>query len=475
MRAHVPGRIIGAALAALAAAILALAPTASAARIAGVDPEVEPIPGKSFACYLELAGDSYATPAFVLQTRPGRRYSTPYGDGTFAIDPAETLSITWTSGPLAGDAIESSVLFDDWGQRLTVRIPDAEFECYQSGARRRVAMIDFGLKDPAAASYRCVERDSGAKGPTIELTAGRTYRLDGAAGTYTADITGDFGDDFSSLEFTSGPIAGQTAFYEQDGETGLRELSLFTSPRLECRSLGKPSPRPRFGPGKAPRPPRGSGGLNGLYAAYQVDVANLCGGLCWRFLFFKKNGYVYTREPGTGLSDANCARRKPNGLPVCETYRRRGSRITIGNDPARSFSRSGKRLKIAGSVYRPVAPAAKLKLRGRYRSFRFTPNPGASGGVGAGSTFTFTTSGRFTRQGFVGATFAPLPGDPGASVVTTSSNANAGRYRVIKKNTLEFRFKDGSRKRVFFFLPDGPTRSTRPKSIRIAGTDYLPR
>ena len=464
-------------LAPLVGAVLALpllgVPGAGAVTVAGVDPGKEPIPGAGFSCYQETKGDSYGSPAFDLQIQPGRRYTTTrFGGGSFAVDPAEILSITWLDGPLAGNFIESSARFDDWGQTLTVRTGgDLEFECYQAGARLKVGLIDFGLKDPAVATYPCVVRDTGARGPTLQLQAGRAYTLDGVPGTYTADVTGDMGDDFSSIDFTSGPLGGENGFYDQDGETGLRTLSVFSTPRLECRSLGKPVPRPRFGAGKAPRVPKG--GLSGFYASFQVDVTGVCGGLCWDYVLFTPAGRVYTREPETGLADAACTRLLPNGQPVCETYRRRGSTIQIGDDPAVSFRKTSKGLKIDGRDYRRVAPAPRLRLKGKYRSFSFIAAGGGTGGTAVERTFAFRTNGRFTRTGFVGGTFQPLPGDPGASVVTTGSNTNSGTYRVVNGNTMELRFADGTRSRTFFWLPNGPTKSTRPGSIRLGGNDYV--
>jgi hypothetical protein len=460
----------------VAMAGLVWASGAGAVRISGVDPESEPIPGAGFACYKELKSDSYAAPTFTLQIQPGRTYVTPAGTGTFTVDPTETVQgLTWDSGPFAGYYIPSTVFFDDWGQHISVQTSDGEFQCYQSGARHQVALIDFGLKDPAVASYSCAERESGATGPAFDVLPGRAYSFGGASGAYTVNIMGTLSSDFSDVEFTSGPLVGTTAFYEQDGDTGLREMSLFTSPRLKCLSLGTPTPRPRFGAGRAPRPPAGSGGLNGLYASFQIDVANVCGGLCWRFKYFKPNGYVYMREPDVGPNDADCARVKPNGLPLCEVYRRRGSTIQIGEDAPASFAQAGKTFRINGARYRRVAPSPRLKLRGKYRSFSFIPAAGGTGGVAVERSFTFTPKGAFTRAGFAGGSFFPAPGTSGGSVVVTSGSANAGTYRVIGTNTLEFRYTDGSRRRAFFFLPDGPTKSARPESIHIAGSDYLAR
>ena len=462
--------LVGAAL----VAVLALTPGAGAVTVAGVDPAKEPIPGATFACYQEARGDAYATPALELTILPGRRYSTRFGDGSFAVDPSEILSITWLDGPFTGNVSGSSARFDDWGQTLTVRTGgDLEFECYQAGARQKVGLIDFALKDPAVATYPCAVRDTGARGPTLQLLPGRAYTLDGVPGTYTADVLGDMGDDFSGIDFTSGPLTGENGFYDQDGETGLRTMSLFTTPRLECRSLAKPPVKPRFGAGRAPKVPKG--GLSGFYASFQVDVTGVCGGLCWDYVLFTPAGRVYTREPDTGIGDAACTRLLPNGLPVCDRYTRRGSTIRIGAERAVPFRRTAKGVRIDGRDYRRVAPAPRLRLRGRYRSFSFIAAGGGTGGTAVERTFTFQPNGRFTRTGFVGGTFSPLPGDPGASVVTTSSNTNSGTYRVVGGNTMELRFKDGTRSRTFFWLPEGRGSGNRPKLIRMGGNDYVAR
>ncbi len=198
-----------------------------------------------------------------------------------------------------------------------------------------------------------------------------------------------------------------------------------------------------------------------------------CGGLCWDFLYFTPAGRVFTREPETGLADAACTRLRPNGLPLCEVYRRKGGTIQIGDEPATSFARTAKGLRIGSRDYRRVAPSPRLKLRGRYRSFSFIAAGGGTGGTAVERIFTFRTNGRFTREGFAGASFYPAPGDPGASVVVGAGNTNSGRYRVVNGNTIELRFADGTRRRTFFFLPDGATRSTRPPSIRLGGNDYV--
>ena len=454
-------------------ALLAAAAPAAAVQVNGVDPHKEPIPGASFGCYAETAGDAYATPGFTLRVGPGRTYSTPAGSGAFTVDPSEILSVTFTTGPFAPDAIPSAVRLDDWGQVLSLNVPDGtEYECYQSGPRQAVALADFRLKEPAVGTYRCSQEGTDAAPESLQILPGKAYRYEGGTGTYRADVLRDPSRSFSGVDFTGGPLDGEFATYRQDPDSGLRVMSINLARDVTCASLGAPTVRARFGPGRAPKPPRGAGGLQGLYAAYQVDVTGVCGGLCWSFLTFTRDGRVYTREPRTGPADAACTRRLPNTLPVCETYTRRGDRIRIGQETT-SFARSGATLRIGNLVYRPVKPAPGQRLRGAYRSTTTIPNPDGTGGVTASTTFTFTPSGGFTRTGFAGATFSPLPGNPGAAVTTLASSGNRGTYRAVGPNTLEFRFPGGARTRVFFFVAQGG--GQRPQLLRLSGSTYLPR
>jgi len=455
------------------AALLACATPAAAVQVKGVDPTVEPIPGASFACYAEEPGDDYAVPAFTIAIGAGRTYRMPAGSGTFTVDPSEILSVTFATGPLSGAAFPGAVRFDDWGQVLTFRAPSGgDYSCYQAGPRQRLALTRLRLNDPAEGDYTCAVDDTGAAAGTFTFLPGRTYRYAGTTGAYTADILGHQDDTFSILDFAGGALHDRVATYGQDEATGVRRLSLNTTPDITCASLGAPTVRQRFGSGRAPGPPRGAGGLSGVYAAYQVDVTGVCGGLCWSFRTFTPNGSVYTREPRTGPSDAACTRRLPNGLPVCATYTLKGRRIRMGDDTT-TFARSGRNLRIGGLLYRPVKPAPRQRLAGEFRSTTTILSPDGSGGVTASTTFTFTAGGRFTRTGFAGATFSPLPGNPGPAVTTVANSATGGTYRAVGPNTMEFRFASGARTRVFFFIPEGG--GTRPKLLRLAGSSYLPR
>ena len=451
--------------------------TAVAGPQPGIDPTKEPLVA-AFACYSTAAGEASVTPGFVLEILPGRRYRIPQGEGTFAIDASETVqTIAWT-GPLAND-IPSTAFFDDQGQsigRVTPPGATRSSQCYQRGPREQAEQAVFRAKDLQPGSYPCVTED-GAPGVTVEIQAGRRYAVGGVAGAYTIDILGQQNETWASIDFVDGPFAGDSAYYTPDLETGLRSLSLFVGPRQKCNFVVAPTPPPAFGVAKAPKQAKLRDGLVGTYASYQPDVVGACGGLCWTFRTFTQNGYVYTRQPETGRSDAACDKTRPNGLKVCDRYVVKGRTIRIGDDPPKAFTRGKGFIRIDGrklSLVGPLGPP--LQLSGAYRSFSYIqPVPG-QGGVAVEGVYRFLPNGRFTREGFAGATFTPPPGQPGVSVVTSSQNGSAGRYKVVSAaNTIELRFDNGAVQRLFAFIPINSGRLPSPEVLRMGGTDYLPK
>lgn len=443
----------------------------------GIDPGKEPLVA-SFACYSSGAGDAYAAPGFILEIRPGRRYRVPMGEGTFAIDPTETVqTVRFTTGPLVA-AIPTTAVFDDQGQRLTRITPNggAPAECYQQGPRDQAIQREFHAKDPQPGTYPCVNRQTGVTAGAVEILPGRRYFVDGQQGTYTVDVLGDQREDWSDVEFTSGPLTGAYSTFTGDVDSGMRNLRLGTDPSFSCVVVVAPTPHPRFGAVKAPKRPRASNAISGLYAAYTVDITGVCGGLCWSFRTFTPNGWVYTREPQTGRGDAACARTRPNGLTVCERYVVRGNTIRIGDDPRVRFARGKDLLKVGGTTYRLVSPfRPKRRLSGAYRSqYIIETIPGVSAAASY-TTFTFTTAGRFTREGSVGAFFSPPAGQAGVPVAVASQNGSAGTYRVLPgTNTIELRYDNGVVRRLFAFIPVNSGRFPRPKLLLMGGSSYLP-
>ncbi|PNY82027.1 hypothetical protein CVO96_12195 [Deinococcus koreensis] len=425
-------------------------------------------------------GDSLS-PELALQILPGGKYRTPYGAGTFRVVRDGSLVKTdWQSGPLSG--AYGYLRLDDWGQTLSlnnvgedVLEDDISFECYQRGPREERQLLQFRLRTPAPGAYPCTLQDgSGKSGGTLEVLPGRAYRLNGKAGQYTVDFRSDQDEDWSDLEFSGGTLDEAIASYQED-ETGVRELSVFR-PKMKCSRVVKPTPMPRYGAARAPTPPKGSGGLEGAYATWRVDVMNLCGGLCWSMYVFDRGGYVYTDEPDEGLAEADCRRTRPNGLPVCEVYRVQGGTIRLGQDKPDPLVKVGRDLKIGGQTYQRIMPLDGLKLGAAYQS--------RSGFGSATSTtvalfrneYTFTPQGTFVsdRSGGVSSTLTTdgtTMGDVIGGVTSSTRGGSRGTYRFVN-HALELTFADGHVERKFAFaLPD---RNGKPDLglLRLGGSSY---
>ncbi len=473
----VPSLLRSVVSAALLSALTASIGSAAQSPQPGIDPNKEPLVG-AFSCYFNQNSDAYATPSFTLEILPGRNYRTPFGEGQFAIDPTETLSIAFTTGPLV-NSIESAANFGDWGQSLSFVRPIGapESYCYQVGPRNDLAQSEFRAKDPQPGSYPCVAED-GSPATNLEILPGRAYSYGGVSGTYTLNVLRRQRDKSSEVDFSGGPFDGRFGFFSGDIATGRRSMSISRTgaPDLDCEVVVAATPAPQFGPVPAPRKPRLPKPVVGMYAAWQVDVLGVCSGLCWTFYTFTPNGYVYTRDPVGSRADAACNKTRPNGLPVCERYKVRGATIAIGGTKSVSFARTPRGLRINGRLYRPVAPLPRgARLTGKYVTQNFFPSPDG-GGVVTQRTYEFTPAGRFTRVGFAGVTFNPPLGQPGVSVVASSQGGSAGSYRLNSaQNILELRFDNGVVRRVFAFVPANSGRLPRPKLLHLSDGDYLPR
>lgn len=449
----------------------------------GINPKRQPL-NDEFRCYESRNGDDYSKPAFALQFLPGNQYRTTNGTGAYTTKADGSLSyVIWRSGPLMGSD-DAFLSFNDDGQELRlgdVGPQERDFFCYQRGAREQVAQIEFRFKNPQPGAYPCVRTDGSNKAEgTLEILPGRRYRYGNTQGAYTVDILGRQRDDSGSVEFQGGPFNDENAFYQED-ETGLRRWNVYAKPKLECRLvIGNPTRKPRFGSAKAPNPPAGSGGLEGAFYAWRIDVMAatmpVCGGLCWDVYFFNKNGYVFTDEPEESLEETDCSRTRPNGFPVCQVYRLQGNQITIGTNKPVSFQRVGKGLKIDGDDFKPLESTNGLKVNGTFRAFSaFSSSAGGSGGGFSEVILSFTSDGKFIREGSGGAFFnATDTGTPSgnttASVSTASQRTNSGTYR-FHANTLELKFGDGRVLREFAFV-GGRDKKGLPSLLRIGGRDY---
>lgn len=444
---------------------------------AGHDPTRELIPDE-FRCYPDIKGDHFSQPTLTLTFLPGNGYRLNTGNsqssGTYRIQKEHYnfYYVYWQSGVLA-DQDEQFIRFDNYGQAIDLRLErddrSASFHCYQRGPREDYARIKYALKTPKPGKYACSDKR------VLELLPNKAYRLSGQVGQYSADVLGTSRYDFSDLEFTGGPLDGQFGTYLEEG-SGQRWVSL--GKNLKCGAQGQPTPIPRFGTLKAPSPPSGAGGLEGVFASWQVDTANVCGGVCWDFYAFTKNGYVYTQEPEESLDEANCSRTYPNGLPVCQVYTFKNGRLQIGNSQPRPLVKQPDGTYLFdGTKWLSVRPVTGLKLKGNYRSFSAFGNASSLGNGFSDRRLNFSPDGRFTREvsGGYSSTFTDTgtaSGTVTGGVTTQQSNQNSGTYRFVG-NTLELHYNGGQVVRLFAFVGE-ETRGqpNKPALLRLGGSNY---
>ncbi|MGL4611696.1 MAG: hypothetical protein ACRCYY_18805 [Trueperaceae bacterium] len=88
---------------------------------------------------------------------------------------------------------------------------------------------------------------------------------------------------------------------------------------FDCSRLGEPLQSIVYGEAIVPAPLEDSGGIDGLYGSWQPDILGSYGGLCWSFLYFRPEGYVYQEAPEDLLEEIDCTRTQPNGAPLYDT------------------------------------------------------------------------------------------------------------------------------------------------------------
>lgn len=453
-----------------------------------LNPEREPIPDE-YHCYPELRGEKYATSSLTLQILPGRKYRIGLGnsisEGAFRMD---GYDLYFTSGVLNSKdkhyyTFNRKEGAEIWLYNLGSEENQIDFRCFQRGGSEQIQQLKFKRKDPQPGAYTCVAKDGSGQvmSSKLEILANHRYRYNGTEGTYKADITGDFGDDYSDVRFTGGQFDDTYAFYEED-EAGQQKYNFGGGIKIDCLRQVTPRPNPKFGPAKAPPAP-GSGGLEGRYFFGRqqfVDVYNNlpCQGICYNYLIFQKNGYVYSDdlEETEGLEDANCARAYPSGFPVCETYTLKGNMLQVGFEKPESFAKTNLGLKIDGENWSVLEPLDGLKFNLLYYSQRITGAIVGTGGASSSTDLALRKDGRFTRESnssfFFGSTdTGTSTGNVTAGVGGSNSRSNNGSYRVYG-NTIEFRYDDGRVIKQFMFLPSGRKDLT---FLHIGGSIYWER
>jgi hypothetical protein len=453
-------------------------PTPEQLAAQGIDPEQTLIPD-AFHCYEDRNSDDYSQYDFDLTILPGNRYSTPFGEGDYEIVDDLPLEVAWLSGPLASENSYAFAGYNDYGQEISLHeigADEVDFNCYQQGPREEQAKLEWAFKDPQPGSYSCINEDDGSQA-TLELLENRRYRIDGQEGDYQVNIMGDPDDDLYSVDYLSGPWAEGYGNAYGNEDTGQRTITASTDyGDFDCSMVDAPLQSIKYGTATAAPPPAGAGGLEGFYGNWQIDTLGYCGGLCWDFLYFFPNGYVYTEEPDGLLEDIDCTRTKPNGLPFCDVYTLEGNAIYFSDGERQSFVQTADGLELDGSDYTRIQGADGLQLNGVYRAFSYTQAVGGQGGVALERTVTLRPDGTFTREGFTGASFTTTDtgtqfGDPVAGVTVSSESSNSGTYQ-FQGNVLIFSFADGQVSKEFFFVIPGED-PANPGAIRIGGSDFL--
>jgi hypothetical protein len=448
-----------------------------------LDPKKEPIPDE-YHCYPEVRGEKYATPSLTLQILAGHKYrvgvGTAISSGAFRMD---GYDLYFTSGALESKRkhfynfkrYEGAQI---WLYDLGNEDKSIDVRCFGRGGNEQLEQLRFKRKDPQPGSYPCLKIDgTGKSAGTLEILAGRRYRYAGIEGSYKVNITGELSNDYSSLDFTLGGLDDQSGTYQED-ELGRQEFSFGRNPSIECARKVTPRPNPKFGKTKAPAAP-GAGGLEGryFYGISQVALNGYlaCGGICYEYLLFQKNGYVYSDdlEDTEGLMDADCTRTYPSGFPVCEVYTVKGNTIQIGLDKPVSWKRSKSGLIIDGDQYDILEPLDGIKLNAAYESLVVQGASIGTGGSSSSVDLLLRKDGRFTREAnsgfFFGATdTGTQSGSVTASVSGSNSRSNMGAYKLYG-NTIEFKYDDGRVIKQFIFLPIG---RKDPSFMQIAGRKY---
>ena len=450
----------------------------------GIDPETMLIPDE-FYCYLSEYGDNYSD-YFILTILPNERYSFDGSEGDYEIvDTGSLIEVAWRSGPFASEDSYAFAGYNDYGQTISVyEIPYGEdtydLSCYQRGPRNDQLQLELAFRDVQPGSYSCVNDDDGTQGPTLEILENRIYRIDGREGEYQIDLMSDPEDDIVSIDYLSGAWAGGYGSAIANEETGMREVDVITDAEdYTCSLLGAPLQGILYGSGVAPAPPSGAGGLEGFYASWEPDMSGmgLCGGgICWDYLYFFPNGYVYKERPDGLLENIDCTRTQPNGLPLCDVYTLEGNTLYFSDGERKPLAQTAEGLELDGDIYSRIPRFDGLVLNGIFEASSFTAAVGGQGGLAIEKTITFYPDGTFTREGFVGASYTATDtgtqfGDPVAGVTTSSESSNNGTYQ-IQGNAITFNYADGQMSTDFFFVIPGED-PANPGALRIGSWDFL--
>jgi len=219
-----------------------------------------------------------------------------------------------------------------------------------------------------------------------------------------------------------------------------------------------------------------------------------------RYYLFLPGGRVYYGIPKEGgITRVSFERLLQSDPDNCGYYRIAGGKISFdwqgkSKDQTFDFARRPNGLRIGRFNLSRMSVPDGYRLDGSY-SFQTFANVsatfGSQGGVSGQTTITFDRNGRFTEEGFVGATvvydgpaqgsgprepgtIAPPPAAGAVGATTSGKSGGSGVYR-IRNNLLELIYADGRRRRVTFLLFPGDANKPQPSIIMIDGITYLRR
>ncbi len=315
---------------------------------------------------------------------------------------------------------------------------------------------------------------------TFEIKPDGTFTwLDGTMEIYYDDQISRYGQDANGVP--------TLAMYEEDDDpfTGNWLYHVLKCPRIGDVTGTVPSEQGtaefQLLPDtiKAPQPAVGAGGLSGLYIDFTVrqTMTSVMGSNGMPFLqvdieppeymYFLPNGYVYRGIYDWSYEDLDCTRMLKDGTPLCDTYIITDTGITFGSEgKTLPFSKDNFNITIDSVEWAYQTPVDSLPLQGVFE------HTGGYGGISISSSFyEFYPDGSFTidRSSAVSYTTPEVGGATTSVAGYNEDPTSTGKY-VVRGNTIEFTYGDGStEKRVFNY---DITDTGQVDSIWLNGTVY---
>jgi hypothetical protein len=315
---------------------------------------------------------------------------------------------------------------------------------------------------------------------TFEMKPDGTFTwLDGTMEIYYDDQISHYGQDANGIP--------TLVMYEED-EDPFTDNWLYHV--IKCSRIGDTTTTPPSEQGtaefqllpdtiRAPQPPTGAGGLSGMYIDFTVrqTMTSVMGsnGMPFlqvdieppEYLYFLPNGYVYRSIYDWSYEDLDCTRMLKDGTPLCDMYIITDNGITFGSEgKALPFSKDNFNITIDGVEWAYQTPVDSLPLQGTFE------HTGGYGGISISSSFyTFAPDGTFLvdRSSSVAYTTPEIGGATASVAGYNQDPTSTGKY-VIRGNTLEFTYADGStEKKVFNY---SLTDTGQVDSIWLNGTVY---